>query len=80
MTPEELRERAEELEMAGVWDAAIPLVRIAPDLARLCAELGEAAEFASGYMKAHGDMYREAAWLIDLRLALAKLAELEAPK
>jgi hypothetical protein len=33
----------------------------------------EAAQFASDYFKAHGDSYREASWLIDIRSALAAL-------
>lgn len=36
-------------------------------------EVVEAAQFASDYFKAHGDSYSEAAWLIDIRSALAAL-------
>ena len=40
---------------------------------RALIEVARAAEFASGYFKAHGDEYQEATWLIELRASLVTL-------
>src|SRR3990167_8683938 len=46
------------------------LIALAPDLARLCAELGEAAQ------RAHDEPYESGTWWHALEKALAKLSEL----
>jgi len=83
MTPDELRLLADEAKNAPqvVIEAKGPIHRsqarlivLAPDLARLCAELGEALERISGRGKPM--VYDQIEALA--RAALAKLSELEA--
>ena len=83
MTPDELRSLADEATPRmnedhltdRYWEAQTRLRNVAPDLARLCAELGEALEpfVAAKPLHTHAfPPYRKAA-----RAALAKLAELK---
>ena len=51
------------------------LIALAPDLARLCAELGEALEYADQFLAGYHDFSA----LTKSRVALVKLAELEVP-
>ena len=89
MTPAELRSLADEATRAPFgWInlygdgqhervAQETLARLAPDLARLCAELGEALLATLGNIESDERVMRVCR--CDARVALAKLAELETP-
>ena len=85
MTPAELRALAEATPwpvLAGYidrdpTDAEARLVRLAPDLARLCAELHDRLAFIASLPILHGETAAKAMQQ-EARAALTKLAELEA--
>ena len=91
MTPAELRSLADEAT-SRIGDGDLPswrvadaiLIALAPDLARLCAELGEAAQEPASILIAEGFPVPavEMDWQPQypaLVAALAKLSELETP-
>ena len=76
MTPDELRTLADTAEKTGWTNGDDVRARFwlhdnAPDLARLCAELGETAQ------RAYDEPYESGTWWKALGRALASLAELE---
>jgi len=99
VTPDDLRKLADEATPTGAfgpvagWGKLTPQARLnllAPDLARLCAELGEAlweieavsredADLSEALSTGEPYVNEETRWIADrASAALAKLAELEA--